>query len=167
MNEMDIVNQKKIVNIPNDKIVERNEKFNQSEIENKKLAEYIIYRILNGDIFFLGSEEIVNILEKESVKFERTDIGVKLRKYNKSSTLFFLKKDGKLKNCASDIYLPAGANWDTLFGFYFEEDLPIKIHVYYIGKEFDLDKLSEMIYNLFADIEKDCIKINKIVYKYE
>jgi len=83
------------------------------------------------------------------------------------SGLFFLKKDGKLKNCASDIYLPAGANWDTLFGFYFEEDLPIKIHVYYIGKEFDLDKLSEMIYNLFADIEKDCIKINKIVYKYE
>lgn len=144
-------------------------KTNKSEIEKeKKLAEYVIDRILKGDIFFLGNEDIVNIQEKESsIKFERTDINVKLRKYNKDSTLFFLKKDEKLKNYSSDVYIPAGANWETLFGFYFEEDLIIKIHVYYVGKEFDLDKLSEMVYSLFTDTKKDHIKISNISMCYE
>jgi len=135
--------------------------------KEKKLAEYIIDRILKGDVFFLGNEEIVKIQEKESsIKFERTDINVKLRKCDKDSTLFFLKKDEKLKNYSSDIYIPAGANWETLFGFYFEEDIPIKIHVYFIGEEFDLDKLSEMVYSLFTRDGKDHIKISKISYKY-
>jgi hypothetical protein len=133
-----------------------------------KLAEYIIDRILKGDVFFLGSEDIVKIQENASnIKFERTDINVKLRRYNKESKLFFIKKDGKLKNYSSDVYIPAGANWETLFGFYFEEDLPIKVHVYYIGREFDLDKLSEMVYSLFTDTGKDNIKIGKISFKYD
>lgn len=133
-----------------------------------KLAEYIIDRILKGDVFFLGNEDIVKIQEKESsIKFERTNIEVKLRKYNKESKLYFIKKDNKLKNYSSDIYIPAGADWETLFGFYFEEDLPIKVHVYFIGKEFDLDKLSEMVYSLFTDIEKDYVKISKIAFKYD
>lgn len=133
-----------------------------------KLAEYIIDRILKGDVFFLGNEDIVKIQEKESnIKFERTDIKIRLKKYNKESRLYFIKKDEKLKNYSSDVYIPAGANWETLFGFYFEEDLPIKVHVYFIGKEFDLDKLSEMVYSLFTDIEKDYIKISKIAFKYD
>lgn len=132
-----------------------------------KLAEYIIDRILKGDVFFLGNEDIVKMQEEESnIKFERTDINVKLRRYNKESKLYFIKKDEKLKNYSSDVYIPAGANWDTLFGFYFEEDLIIKVHVYFIGKEFDLDKLSEMVYSLFTDIGKDYIKIGKIAFKY-
>lgn len=141
---------------------------NKSEIEkDKELAEYVIRRILKGDVFFLGNENIVKLLEKENnTKFERTDITVKLRRYNKDSTLFFLKKDEKLKNYSSDIYIPAGANWETLFGFYFEEDLPIKIHVYFIGKEFDFDKLSEMVHSLFANIDNDHIKISNVSYKY-
>ncbi len=138
-------------------------------IENdkeKRLSEYIIDRIINGDVFFLGNEDIVQIQEKESsIKFERTGINVKLRKYGKDSTLFFLKKDEKLKSYSSDVYIPAGANWETLFGFYFEEDLPIKIHVYFIGKEFDLDKLSEMVHSLFTDTDKDHIKISRISIK--
>jgi hypothetical protein len=133
-----------------------------------KLAEYIIERILNGDVFFLCSEELAKIQEKGSnVKFERTGIDVKLRKYGNVSTLFFLKKDKKLKNYSSDVYIPAGANWETLFGFYFEDCLPIKVHVYFIGKEFDLDKLSEMIYSLFTDTEKDHIKISNIAYRWQ
>lgn len=133
-----------------------------------KLAEYIIDRILKGDVFFLGNEDIVKIQERQSsIKFERTDINVKLWKYNKESKLYFIKKDEKLKNYSSDVYIPAGANWETLFGFYFEEDLPIRVHVYFIGKEFDLDKLSEMVYSLFTDIEKDYIKIKKIAFKYD
>jgi len=138
-------------------------------IENdkeKRLSEYIIDRIINGDVFFLGNEDIVQIQEKESsIKFERTGINVKLRKYGKDSTLFFLKKDEKLKSYSSDVYIPAGANWETLFGFYFEEDLHIKIHVYFIGKEFDLDKLSEMVHSLFTDTDKDHIKISRISIK--
>lgn len=136
------------------------------EKDSKKLTEYIIDRILNGHVFFLGNEDIVEIQEKESsIKFERTGINVKLRKYGKDSMLYFLKKDKKLKNYSSDVYIPAGANWETLFGFYFEEDLPIKIHVYFIGKAFDLDKLSEMVYSLFSDTEKDHIKVSKVSYK--
>ena len=135
--------------------------------KDKRLSEYIIDRILNGDVFFLGNEEIVQIQEKESsIKFERTYISVKLRKYGKDSTLYFLKKDEKLKSYSSDVYIPAEANWETLFGFYFEEGLPVNIHVYFIGKEFDLDKLSEMVYSLFIDTEKDHIKISNISYKY-
>lgn len=135
--------------------------------EDRKLAEYIIFRILNGDVFFLCSEDVAKMQEKGSdIKFERTGIDVKLRKYGKDSTLFFLKKDKKLKNYSSDVYIPAGANWETLFGFYFEDCLPIKIHVYFIGKEFDLDKLSEMVYSLFADTENH-IKISNISYRYQ
>jgi hypothetical protein len=136
------------------------------EKDSKKLTEYIIDRILNGHVFFLGNEDIVKIQEKESsIKFERTGINVKLRKYGKDSILYFLKKDKKLKNYSSDVYIPAGANWETLFGFYFEEDLPVKIHVYFIGRAFDLDKLSEMVYSLFTDTEKDYIEISSVSYK--
>ena len=135
--------------------------------KDKRLSEYIIDRILGGDVFFLGNENIVLMFEKEnSIKFERTGINVKLRKYDKCSTLFFLKKDETLKNFSSDVYISAGANWETLFGFYFEDDLTIKIHVYFIGKEFDLDELSEMVYGLFSDTEEDHIKISNISYKY-
>ena len=130
------------------------------------IAEYVIGRILKGDVFFLGDEDIVKIQEKESsIKFERTNIDVKLRKYNKESKLYFIKKDDKLKNYSSDVWIPSGANWKTLFGFYFEPDIPIKVHVYFIGREFDLDRLSEMVYSLFTD-EKDYIKTRNIAFKY-
>jgi len=133
-----------------------------------KIAECVIDRILKEYVFFLGDEDIVKIQEKESnIKFERTNINVKLRKYNKESKLYFIKKNDKLKNYSSDVWIPSGANWETLFGFYFEPEIPIKVHVYYIGKEFDLDKLSEMVYSLFSDIGKDYIKTRIIAFKYE
>jgi len=133
----------------------------------EKIAEYIIDRILKGDVFFLGNENIVNIQEKESsIKFERTNIDVKLRN-GKKSKLYFIKKDDKLKNYSSDVWIPSGANWETLFGFYFESGLPIKVHVYFIGTKFDSDKLSEMVYSLFTDVGKYYIKTGKIAFKYE
>lgn len=133
-----------------------------------KIAEYVIDRILKGDVFFLGDEDIVNIQEKESnIKFERTNIDVKLRKYNKESKLYFIKKDVKLKNYSSDVWIPSGANWKTLFGFYFEPGMPTKVHVYYIGKKFDLGKLSEMVYSLFTDIGEDHVKTRNIAFKYD
>lgn len=107
------------------------------------------------------------MLERQSnIKFERTDIRIKLKKYNKESKLYFIVKDDKLKNYSSDVWIPSGANWETLFGFYFENDMSIKAHVYYIGREFDLDKLSEMVYSLFTDSE-DHIKVGKIAFKYD
>jgi hypothetical protein len=140
------------------------EKHDESD---KQIAEYILNRILKGYVFFLGDEDIVNIQEQQSsIRFERTDIKVNLRTYDTESKLYFLKKDEKLKKYSSDIWINAGANWETLFGFFFENELPIKVHVYFIGKEFDLDKLSEMIYSLFAGSD-DCIKISKIKVLYE
>lgn len=44
--------------------------------------------------------------------------------------------------------------------------MPIRIHVYYIGRTFDLDKLSEMVYSLFTE-GKDYVKTGKIAFKYE
>ena len=133
-----------------------------------KLAEYIIDRILKGDVFFLGDEDVVQILErKNNIKFERTDTKVMLKKYDKESKLFFIRKDDKLRNYSSDIWIPSGANWETLFGFYFESDIPIKVHIYYIGRKFDLDKLSEMVYSLFSDSSEDHIKIGNIAFKYD
>jgi len=132
-----------------------------------EIAEYIINRILKGYVFFLGDEKIVEIQENEdNIKFEKTDIDVKLNKYNKESKLYFIKKDDRLKNYSSDVWIPSGANWETLFGFYFENDIHMKVHVYYIGKEFDLDKLSEMVYDLFAS-SIDHIRTSKIVFKYD
>ena len=122
---------------------------------------------MKGYVFFLGDEEIVKIQENQSsIRFERTDIKVNLRKYDKKSRLYFLKKDEKLKKYSSDIWIQAGANWETLFGFFFENELPIKVHVYFIGREFDLDKLSEMVYSLFTDSE-DHIKVSKVKVLYE
>lgn len=135
--------------------------------KKNNLAEYIIDRILNGDVIFLGNEDIVKTLEQESsIKFERTNIEVELRKYGTKSKLFFIKKDDKLREFSSDVWIPAGATWETVFGFYFENKLPIRVHVYFIGKQFDLDKLSEMVYSLFTD-SKDYIKTAKIAFKYD
>lgn len=141
------------------------EKEKSSESE-KKVAEYVLDRILKGYVFFLGNDAIVNIQESQSsIRFERTDIEVDLRKYGTKSKLYFLKKDNKLKQYSSDVWKKAGANWETLFGFFFENELPIMFHVYYIGKEFDLDKLSEMVYSIFTDSD-DCIKITKVEMIY-
>lgn len=135
--------------------------------DDKQIAEYVLNRILKGYIFFLGDEEIVKIQENQSsIRFERTDIKVNLRKYDTESKLYFLKKDEKLKKYSSDIWINAGANWETLFGFFFENDLPIKVHVYFVGKKFDLDKLSEMVYSLFTDSD-NCIKVSKVKVLYE
>jgi hypothetical protein len=134
---------------------------------DKQIAEYILDRILKGYVFFLGDEEIVKIQENQSsIRFERTDIKVNLRKYDTESKLYFLKKDEKLKKYSSDIWINAGANWETLFGFFFENGLPIKVHVYFIGREFDLDKLSEMVHSLFTNCD-DCIKVSKVKVLYE
>ena len=134
---------------------------------DKQIAEYVLSRILKGDVFFLGDENIVEIQEQESsIRFERTGIKAHLTKYDTESELFFLKKDEKLKKYSSDIWVQAGANWETLFGFFFENDLPIKVHVYFIGREFDLDKLSDMVYSLFTNCD-DCIKVSKVKVLYE
>ncbi len=158
-----IENDKQINNIENDKQIDNIENDKQIDnIENdKQIAEYILNRILKGYIFFLGDDEIVKLLEQHRTKFERTNMKVNLRKYNTESKLYFLKKDEKLKKFSSDIWRSAGANWETLFGFYFQKDNYIKVHVYFIGKLFDLDKLSEMVYSLFTD-SKNYIKISKV-----
>lgn len=93
--------------------------------------------------FLLGDEDIVQLLErKNDIKFERADIEefnqpIMIKKYDKESKLYFIRKDDKLKKYSSDLWIPAGANWETLFGFYFEKEIPIKVHIYYIGRKFD------------------------------
>lgn len=121
----------------------------------KELSEYVIKKILDENIFFLGNDIIVKSFEQENkkVKFEYFNT-VKIRGYKGKYKLYFIKKDENLRKFSSDVIRDAGANFETLIGFFFEENRDkniIEIHVYYIGTKFDLDKLNEMVYSLFSE----------------
>jgi len=139
-----------------------------NEEDEKELSEYVIKRIVDGDVFFLGNDDIVSMLEEgnRNAKFERTRyFDVKARGYDSTYKLYFIKKDEKLRYFASDIIKGAGANFETLIGFLFEENREkntVGVHVYYIGGSFDLDKMSEMVYSIFSNQGKNYIAMGKV-----
>ena len=139
-----------------------------NEEDEKELSEYVIKRIVDGDVFFLGNDGIISMFEEcnENAKFERTRyLDVKARGYDDRYKLYFIKKDGKLRSFASDIIKGAGANFETLIGFLFEENREkniVEVHVYYIGTKFDLDKMSEMVYSIFSHQGPDYVVVSKV-----
>lgn len=137
-------------------------------MNEKELAEYVIKRILDGDVFFAGSAKAISFFEKESpLKIERTDNKVKFRGFRGSYDLYFIKKDENLRRFSIGMVKGAGANFETLLGFLLEEiSGVIHVHVYYIGLKFDLDKLSEMVYSLFTELGEDHIKKIQITVIY-
>lgn len=129
-------------------------------MDEKELAEYIIKRILDGDVFFAGNPDLISHLEKEtSLKYEDTGKKVKLRGFNELYNLYFIKKDEKFRSYSHIMVKGAGGNFETLLGFVLEDaSRIIHVHVYYIGSRFDLDKMSEMVYSLFTELGTDRIK---------
>jgi len=129
-------------------------------MDEKELAEYIIKRILDGDVFFAGNPDVISHLEKElPLKYEDTGRQVKLRGYKELYNLYFIKKDEKFRSYSWVMVKAAGGNLETLLGFVLEAaSRIIHVHVYYIGSGFDLDKMSEMVYSLFTEIGTDRIK---------
>ena len=52
-------------------------------MDETELAEYVIKRILAGDVFFIGKTRAISFIEKEiPFKFEGTDMQVKLRGFD-------------------------------------------------------------------------------------
>ncbi len=129
-------------------------------MDEKELAEYIIKRILDGDVFFAGYPQLISFLKKETpLKFEDSSKNVKLRGYDELFDLYFVKKDEKFRSYSSVMVKGAGGNFETLLGFVLEDASRIThVHVYYIGSGFDLDKMSEMVYSLFTEIGINRIK---------
>lgn len=120
---------------------------NEKELPEKELSEYVIKRVLEEYVFFLGNDYVTSMLEAIgsdiNVKFERTSFNVKKGKYK----LFFVKKDKNLKSFFSDVVID---DFESLIGFFFEDHKNrTSFHSYHIGKKFNYDKLSEIIYNLF------------------
>lgn len=128
-------------------------------MDEKELAEYVIKRILDGDVFFIGKTNAISFIEKEiPFKFESTGRQVKLRGFNDPYELYFVKKDEEFQSYSRLMVKGAGANFETLLGIVLEDvSRVIHVHVYYIGSKFDLDKMSEMVYSLFTEIGKDHI----------
>jgi len=130
-----------------------------NDVEQKELAEYVIKKILDGMVFFIAEESLIETFEDGSpTKFERTGKDVKLRGFEGVHKLYFIKNDDNFKNHARSIVLGAGANFETLIGIIFEFSQSANCHVYNIGSRFDLDKLSEMVYTLFTESGKNKIK---------
>ena len=129
-------------------------------MDEKEMAEYIIKRILDGDVFFAGYPRVISFLKKETpLKFEDSSKNVKLRGYDELFDLYFVKKDEKFRSYSSVMVKGAGGNFETLLGFVLEDASRIThVHVYYIGSKFDLDKMSEMVYSLFTEIGINRIK---------
>lgn len=129
-------------------------------MDEKELAEYVIKRILDGDVFFIGKTNAISFIKKQiPLKFDGTGTQVKLRGFDDPYELYFIKKDEKFQSYSMLMVKGAGANFETLLGIVLEDvSRVIHIHVYYIGSKFDLDKMSEMVYSLFTEIGKDRIK---------
>jgi len=128
-------------------------------VDEKELAEYVIKRILDGDVFFIGKTNAISFIKKQiPLKFDGTGRQVKLRGFNDPYELYFIKKDEKFQSYSMLMVKGAGANFETLLGIVLEDASRIlHVHVYYIGSKFDLDKMSEMVYSLFTEIGKDRI----------
>lgn len=136
-------------------------------MEGKELAEYVIKRIVGGDVFFAGNSDAISFIQKEipDITFECTEKQVKLRGYEERFDLYFIKKDAKFITYTGGMVMGAGGNFETLLGILLEgRSRVLRVHVYYIGSEFDLDKMSEMIYSLFTEIGNDKIKKTKETY---
>jgi len=133
-------------------------------MDEKELAEYVIKRILAGDVFFAGNPAVISFLEKEiPLKFENMGRKVKLRGYKGLYELYFIKKDEKFQSYSSVMVMSAGGNFETLLGFVLEDvSRTIHVHIYYTGSRFDLDKMSEMAYSLFTEIGIDRIKKTQV-----
>lgn len=128
-------------------------------MDEKELAEYVIQRILDGDVFFIGKTNAISFIKKQiPLKFDGTGMQVKLRGFDDPYELYFIKKDEKFLSYSMLMVKGAGANFETLLGIVLEDVSRIlHVHVYYIGSKFDLDKMSEMVYSLFTEIGKDHI----------
>lgn len=123
-----------------------------NDIDQTELAEYVIKKILDGMVFFIAEESLIDCFEAGSLdRFERTGKEVKLRGFPGLHKLYFIKNNDRFKENAASIVMGAGANFETLIGIIFEFGLTANCHVYYIGSRFDLDKLSEMVYTLFTE----------------
>lgn len=130
-----------------------------NDVEQKELAEYVIKKILDGMVFFIAEESLIEIFEEGTPdKFERTGKEVKLRGFEGVHRLYFIKNDDRFKNHARSIVLGSGANFETLIGIIFEFSETANCHVYHIGSRFDLDKLSDMVYTLFTESGVNKIK---------
>jgi hypothetical protein len=128
-------------------------------VDEKELAEYVIKKILDGMVFFIAAEGLIDVFEDGSPsRFERTGMEVKLRGFDGMHKLYFIKNDNHFKNHARSIVLGAGANFETLMGIIFEHSKSAHCHVYFIGSRFDLDKLSDMVYTLFTESGENKIK---------
>jgi len=128
-------------------------------VDEKELAEYVIKKILDGMVFFIAGEALIETFEDGSPdKFERTGKEVKLRGFEGLHKLYFIKNNDHFKNNARSIIVGAGANFETLMGIIFEFGQSAHCHVYYIGSRFDLDKLSDMVYTLFTESGVNKIK---------
>ena len=128
-------------------------------MDEKELAEYVIKKILDGMVFFIAEESLIEIFEEGTPdKFERTGKEVKLRGFEGVHRLYFIKNDDHFKNHARSIVLGSGANFETLIGIIFEFSETANCHVYHIGSRFDLDKLSDMVYTLFTESGVNKIK---------
>lgn len=128
-------------------------------MDEKELAEHVIKKILDGMVFFIAEESLIDFFEDESPdKFERTGKEVKLRGFEGLHKLYFIKNNDHFKKHARSIVLGAGANFETLIGIIFEFSQSANCHVYWIGSGFDLDKLSDMVYTLFTESGVNKIK---------
>ena len=127
--------------------------------EQKELAEYVIKKILDGMVFFIAEDPLIDIFEEGSPdKFERTGKEVKFRGFDGLHKLYFIKNNAHFKKSASSIVMGAGANFETLVGIFFEFSMSANCHAYYIGSRFDLDRLSDMVYTLFTESGVNKIK---------
>lgn len=137
-------------------------------MDEKELAEYVIKRIVEGDVFFMGNDPFMSFLKAEctTLKFDYTGEQVKLRGFEGSYQLHFIKKDEEFKRYSLGMVQGAGGNFETLLGIVLEGQRPVHVHVYYIGSKFDFDKLSEMVYSLFTEIGKNRIKktVDAVLY---
>lgn len=128
-------------------------------MDEKELAEYVIKKILDGMVFFIAEEALIDTFEDGSpIRFERTGKEVKLRGFEGLHKLYFIKNNDHFKNHAQSIVLGAGADFETLIGITFEFGESANCHVYWIGSRFDLDKLSDMVYTLFTESGVNKIK---------
>lgn len=125
--------------------------------KNKKLAEIVIKRILNGDVFFAGNGFILEIEKKLDLKFELLG-ETKLRRFKGNYKLYFIKKS--LVGFMSDTMRNSGADYETLLGFVLTKNsagIPI-VDTYFVGFKNDLDRLSYMVYSIFTNEGKSKIR---------
>lgn len=130
-----------------------------NDSEQKELAEYVIKKVIDGMIFFIADEQLIEIFEEGTpYKFERTGKEIKIRGFEGVHKLYFIKNNNQFKKNARSIVIGAGANFETLIGIIFEFSWTANCHVYHIGSRFDLDRLSDMVYTLFTESGENKIK---------